>query len=285
MLDPQIVKFYNDIKDPQWPDISSYNDYLSLPSNIQDEGNTVHDFQKVKSQICDPEHWIENTLSVCVYKNLAYVPLLKCAYVYHTNLFTNLGWKKVLLKDLDIDNTVFFGTIMHPLSRYLKGITQWITDSYMINQPQKSIANPWIYDPYVPIPVDWTQLFHDVSTKYFRQLIANAIIGDAHSMPYHLTLGKLVNKVNWIPMDTMSDHDVLVSMKNFFQLHNHNIQLPLNSHRLHESSKEQKILFNLIKNEFFNQPDNIYNFYKTNGSDLSLYYNLLDNFTPTWQHI
>jgi len=282
MLDPHIVKFYNDIRDPQWPDISSYNDYRSLPENIRDEGNNVHDFQKVKSQICDTEHWVQNTVSVFVYKNLAYVPLAKCAYVYHTTLFNNLGWERVLLKDLDIDNTVFFGTIMHPLRRYLKGITQWVTHSYMTKEPQMSTTNPWIYDP---ITVDWTQLFQDISTKYFRQLLTTAIIGDAHSMPYHLTLGKLVNKVNWIPMDVMSDHDVSVSMTNFFQLHNHNIQLPANTNRLHESSTEQKRVFDIIKHEFFSQPDNIYNFYKTNGSDLGLYYNLLDNFTPTWQHL
>jgi hypothetical protein len=193
-----------------------------------------------------------------------------------------LGWERVLLKDLDIDNTVFFGTIMHPLRRYLKGITQWITCSYMTNEPQMSTANPWIHDP---ITVDWPQLFNDISTKYVRQLLTTVIIGDVHSIPYHLTLGKLVNKVNWIPMDAMSDHDVSVSMTNFFQLHNHNIQLPANTNRLHESSTEQKRVFDIIKHEFFSQPDNIHNFYKTNGSDLGLYYNLLDNFTPTWQHL
>ena len=73
MLDPHIVKFYNDIRDQQWPDISSYNDYRSLPENIRDEGNNLHDFQKVKLQICDTEYWIQNTMSVCVYKNLQHV--------------------------------------------------------------------------------------------------------------------------------------------------------------------------------------------------------------------
>lgn len=282
MLDLEITKFYNDVKDPSWPEIHGYIDYTRLPNDIKNECIKLHQFQYHRTKNSSTEHWLNLTTYVCMYKNLAYVPVPKCAYMYHTTLFTNLGWKKVPLHQVDIENTKFFGLLTNPLQRRLKGITQWITQCYEIDEPKQSEDNPWIK---VSSEVDWKQLHDDLKTKYFNRLLSTIYVGDIHSLSYAETFGNLLHKVNWIPMDALSDNEVKTSMMNFFNLHGHDIQLPLNDARLHVSPKNKLELFDYVKTAFHSDPDNIYYFYKIYSNDLKLYYNLLDTFTTDWQHI
>ena len=104
-------------------------------------------------------------------------------------------------------------------------------------------------------------------------------------MPYSVMFGDLLNKINWIPIDAFSDNEVKNSLMKFFNLHGHNILLPLNDKRLHESTSNQLDIFNIISTEYFNNKYQIYPFYKLYGNDLRFYYNLLDTFSPTWENI
>jgi hypothetical protein len=277
MLDPEIVKFYNNVRDSAWPDIKSYADYLRLPTAIKNECVTLHQFENQKKQICDTDYWAQLTASVCVYKDLAFVPIQKCAYYYYTTIFSNLGWKKVSLRDVDIQNTKFFGTVVHPLQRHLKGLTQWLVECYRTEDVQFLESNPWVI---APTEVDWTQLKTDFSLGYLKKLIQTVGIGDIHSMPYSTLLGNLLSTVNWIPMDQYTDNEVKIMMMKFFKLNGHDIQLPLDDNRLHVSGPEQNAIFDLVKTEFYSDPSNLYPFYKIYSNDLKFYYNLLDNFNP-----
>lgn len=278
MLDHEIVKFYNSIKDPAWPEIHSYADYSLLSNVIKDECNTLHRFQDRKTEICNPNYWINLATDVYVYKNLVFFPIEKCAFVYYTTMFNNLGWEKVPLHTIDIKNNKLFGLVMHPLQRRLKGITQWLVLSYAKNQKTPS-------DTLLHKDVDWDQLFIDIQSKYLRNIIRSVIISDGHSMPYTLQFRNLLDQINWIPMDTLSDNDIKKSMMSFFKLHGHNIQLPLNDQRIHVSSDNQNQIFDIVKNEFYSDDVNLYQFYKIYSNDLKFYYNLIDTFTPDWQHI
>lgn len=281
MLDIEIKKFYDKIKDPAWPEIRNYLEFCKLSENIKNECVNIHGFNERKLQIIDNNYWSNEITDICVFENLAYVPIPKCAYMYHTTLFTNLGWKKVLLKDVDVSSTKFFGLMMHPLTRWLKGITQWVTDCYKIGSvPKKS--NQWAVDPCA---VNWNQLNSDFQTEPFKKLISTVNVGDRHSMPYSGMFGDFLNTVNWIPMDSMSDNEVKISMMKFFNLSGHNITLPLNDQRIHESSANQLELFNNIKTEYFNNQNQIYFFYQLYNNDLKFYYNLLDTFDQDWSHI
>jgi hypothetical protein len=282
MLDSEVVKFYNDVKDKDWPSIESYADYLRLPDLIKDECNELHDFENRKNQICNHDYWLNHTGYVCVYKDLAFVPVQKCAYFYNTTLFTNLGWKKVPLVDVDIQNTKFFGTIVHPLQRRLKGLTQWLIECYSTEDVQLLESNPWIL---APMTIDWEQLKTDLSARYLKKLIQTVAVGDIHSTPYSTMFGSVLDQIHWIPMDQYTDNEVKMIMMNFFKLHGHNIQLPLDDQRLHVSGSEKTDIFNFIENEFHSAPENIYTFYKFYSNDLKFYYNLINNFTPDWQHI
>jgi len=282
MIDIEFKKYYNDIMDPSWPQINNYFDFVQLPPNIQLECKNLHNLDQRKNQICDPTYWAHQTVNVCVYKDLAFVPVSKCAYVYNTTIFTNLGWKMIPLSEIDFEKTNFFGTIVHPLTRRLKGLTQWLVECYKIEDDKPHESNPWIY---AHTAVNWAQLKIDLSLKPLRKLVETVGVGDEHSAPYSAMFGELLSKINWIPMDLMTDNQVKRSMMNFFQLHNHNIQLPFDDPRLHVSCQEQLEVFDIVKTIFYSSPNNLFYLYKLYGNDLTLYYNLLDTFTQDWQHI
>jgi hypothetical protein len=281
MLDIEIKNFYDSIKDPSWPNIQSYLEFSKLPAHIKKECNEEYKLQERKNQITDNNYWIDLNASVCVYRDLAYVPVPKCAYTYYTTLFTDLGWKKIPLKDVDKSTTKFFGLTMHPLTRWLKGITQWLAILYATNDIV-IIDNKWLPES---IQTDWEKLALDLETKFLKRLISTVNVGDIHSMPYSVMFGDLLNKINWVPIDTLSDNEVKNSLMNFFTMHGYNISLPLNDTRLHQSTQNQLELFRSIKNKYFNNQEQIYSFYKLYSNDLKFYYNLIDNFTPTWENI
>jgi hypothetical protein len=284
MIDIEIIKFYNSVKDPLWPDIHSYRDYQLLPAYIKDECNNLHNFQSRKEEICDADYWIKQTLNVCVYKDLAFVPITKCAYTYHTSLFNSMGWKMVRLCDVDVENTKFFGVIMHPIARRLKGIAQWLVTSYNETVPRWSPTNPWVFNDD-DINVNWTQLHNDINTKYFKKLLGNIGLGDNHSLPYSTLFGNLLDKVHWIPMDLFTKTQVHDSLMSFFKLHGHDIQLSADRKPLNVSTDNQLQVYNTVKEIFNNNPQEHYQLYQIYSTDLKFYYNLVDKFTPDWQHI
>jgi len=275
MLDIEIIRFYNSLKDPSWPEIQNYNDYCLLPDYIKEECKDLHQFLDHKKNICDIDYWVEHcNISVYVHKNLAYVPVPKCASTYYSSLFANLGWKKSYIGDLDRAHTKFFSPIMHPLQRRIKVITQWQVLSY-----RKDALN--LNKP----TADWDQLNRDLTTPYFKKLIESVLVGDAHSLPYSSMLGSLIDEINWVPMESLSHLEINQSLTKFFKLHGHNIQLPTNDQPLHTSSNNQLQIFNIVKELIYNNPENFYNFYKLYINDLKLYYSTVENFTPDWQHI
>ena len=86
-------------------------------------------------------------------------------------------------------------------------------------------------------------------------------------------------------MDTLSRTETQISLMNFFKLHGHNISLPLDNQPLHVSDENQLQVYNIVKEMFNNNPAAIYQFYAVYADDLKFYYNLIDNFSPDWQHI
>lgn len=274
MIDIEIKKFYDSVKDPQWPDIKDYFDYVNLPQHIRDECVQTHGFQQRKNDICDAGYWQNLTTDVCVYKNLAYIPIPKCALVYYTTLFTNMGWERKNISDVDVESTKFFGLMMHPLTRWVKGITQWLVYSYT-TEPTVPTGQPWLFSHGA---TDWTQLKSDLKNAYLKNIIGSINVGDEHSLGYSAMLGPLLDKTTWIPMGKLSDNQLKIAMMDFFKKNGHDINLPLNDQRLHESTVDQLEIFNLVKKEVHKNQFQQCNFYKLYGNDLKFFYNLLDTF-------
>lgn len=275
MQDLEIVKFYNSVKDPSWPDIQSYFDFARLPLHIKKECNNIHGFQQKKSDILNRNWWCNVTTYVCVYKDLAYVPIPKCAHTHYVTMLTNIGWKMVPLSQVNIESTKFVGLMMHPWSRWLKGLTQWVASSYSMPGTPARQMNPWSVPP---TETNWPALKLVLRTPEFKRLISTISIGDAHTMPYSIAYSKLINKVNWIPMDIMSDSDITRNLSAFCKLHGHDVQLPDVVSRINASSGDKIELYNTISQLYSNSQLQQYSFYKVFNEDLDFFYNLLDNF-------
>jgi hypothetical protein len=273
MLDLELLSFYNNVKDPSWPDIKSYYDFCCLPTNIKKECNDIYGLQERKNQIENADYWINQTQYVCVYKNLAFVPVPKCALAYYTTLFMNLGWERRLLSDVDPYTTKFFGNLMHPTHRWLKGITQWLVRSYAVGDDVPLENNQWLTQQR---PINYDQLTADLQRKEFQAMLSTMNTGDIHSTSYYAMFGNLLEKINWIPMDVMSDNEIKIKMMNFFRLHGHDISLPLNTARIHQSTSQQLEIFNIVKELCLTTPEQLYSFYTIYSKDLKFYNHLVE---------
>ena len=125
------------------------------------------------------------------------------------------------------------------------------------------------------------------SGKAEKQLIKTVVIGDVHTEPYTSIFGDLLDQVNWIPLDYFSsDNEIKSSLMSFFNACGHDIKLPLDNVRAWKSSTNKIKLQNFIDDLFLkNNNPSIYLLYKLYANDLKFYHNLIDNFTPDWQHI
>lgn len=287
MYDYEIKIFYNSIKDPSWPDINSYVDFIKLPQHIRHECSLIHNLEERKQEICDPGYWINLTTDVWVYKNLSFVPIQKCASMHYTTIFTNLGWTQVNLIDVDLETTKFFGVMSHPIERHFKGMVQWLTQLYGTT-PGDALANqetnPWIRGPSLHV-TDYKKLKQDLADPHFRKLISQITVGDSHSIPYHLTFGKFLDKVNWIPLDILTDSEQVQSMINFCKINGCDVNIPLLSDRIHTSNSNKADVLQTVIEIYKENPDYVFHLYKILGTDLNLFYNLVDTFSIDWAHL
>jgi len=284
MIDIEFKKFYNDIKDPNWPDITNYIDFVKLPKNIQNECKKIHNLDLRKNQIEDVNYWRNLTLTVYQYQNLVYVPVNKCAHTYYTQIFESLGWEKKNLVDINTNKIYMFGLTLHPFTRWSKGMTEWVCTEFDLYAKDGEFAL-----------TDRTKLHNEIDIDYSRieqndrlcQLIKTVVIADCHTEPYTSIFGDLLDQVNWIPLDYFSsDNEIKSSLMSFFNACGHDIKLPLDNVRAWNSSTNKIKLKNLIDELFLkNNNVSIYILYKLYANDLKFYHNLIDNFTPDWQHI
>lgn len=294
MVDIELKKFYDSVKDPSWPNITNYIDFCKLPTNIKNECNTLHNFQQRKKQIEDCNYWQEITFVGYQYKDLMYIPIPKCASTYYINLFNTMGWKKKTISEIDINSVVMFGFVMHPFTRWVKGITEWIASSYYESVPEyhsdESLINTADIRAYHRAtknnnrPVNWGQFSADIQKTNIKNILDTVVIGDVHSIPLSVMFGNLINRVNCIPMDMFSsDDDIKISLMEFFKKHNHTIDIPLNTTRAWRSSEGKLKIATTVEEFYKSSTDRHYHLYKIYATDLKFYHNLVDTFDPSWQ--
>lgn len=261
-----LQKFYDDIKDPTWPQlIENYSDFVNLPERIKNECFQQHGLDSRLNQIEDTDYWLashRSTVVVYKYQTLVFLPVPKCGYVYYHDLFTRLGWEKTTLDKIDFDQHVVFTAIMDPMDRYLKGLTEWMWKKIKFN--------------------DYNNLEQQ---ELFFGLASDLLITDVHTMPYTVEYQGIIDKIHWIPSDRLSDNQVKQAMMNLFKKHNYDIQLPLDEPRLHESGTEKLKLYQAIKNIHSSKEQKHFNIsllYIFLAADLKFYRQLVDSFDPTW---
>jgi len=268
MTDILIQQIWQDIKDPAWDNIQTYDDFVTLPDNIKSECKRIHNFTDYINQALDEKHIGEEY----VYKNLAFVPILKCGHSYFRNLFVDrMQWQSQAIDTKKDSDTIKFGVIMHPLERWLKGTTEWIWRT-------------WRDTPFLE---NWEYCDDECSLVQSKilMMIKNCIIGDKHTIPYHMQFGSYLSRIAWIPLAQYTDKEVKEIMMSLFQQHRQDIILPINDERQHTSNMRKLSLYNKVKELYLSDKEHrrfIYNLLK---EDLKFYHGLCDNFRPDWSHL
>jgi hypothetical protein len=260
MSDYFIKHFYDQVKDPIWPEITTYNDFLKLPESIVTECNTIHNFPSRLSELEDEHYWQRQIIHNIGYQynNTVYVPVLKCAHSYYTNFFRDqLGWAEVKLHNLNWNNITAFGLLMNPMTRRVKGITQVLTQSF--ND-------------------DYDSILQLLATPNFSKFIGTIQLLDAHTVPYHLSFGKLLNKIHWIPMEPFTDEELKNQITCFLATNNVSISIP-NDKRINQSSSSKQKVFTAIQNIFLST-EPAAELGLMFAKDIKFYNNLLNTYAP-----
>jgi len=268
MGDIFLMEMYDNIKDPSWPPVTTYNDFISLPDHIIHECKTIHCIERRISEIHNKDYWRSLTTNIFVHDNLAYVPIPKCATSYYSDYFGNvLGWRETTVQNIDVENTYMFGLIMNPLTHFFKGITQCLWQAHIANCKKEDME-------------------HIVST-YYTYIIGHMLVGDTHTLPYNVRFGDLLHKIHWIPMDQYSDIQIKKSLESFFTKTNHSIELDYTDLRMNESTEKKKKLLNIVESIVSSEEyrERLYRLYILRSSDLLFYNNLINTFNPNWSHI
>ena len=267
-VDHHFVSFYNDVKDSSWPVISSYYEFLSLPKRIQDECREMHQLSNSMSIVYAPQREIK----VCVQGNVAFVPIPKCAYAYYTTHLMSQGWKAVNISDLDTSSLEFVGMLMHPVTRYLKGLAQLFVNCHYKSDPIPRQNNPFsqIWDH------DWSAIEQSLESQYAINLLSAINIGDVHVLPYNVMLNKILHITQWIPFDAIGDAASQAYLVKFCS--DRGVSLKLDNQRIHQSPPLQISVFNRIKQKFHSDEEQRLQFYYTYGRDLQFYHSVLEKF-------
>jgi hypothetical protein len=257
-------KFYDDVKDPTWPIVTNYNEFLCLPKHIQDECNTIHKLSVRISELEDIAYWKNNSTHNLgySYNNVVYVPVFKCASTYYTQVFHKHNrWQKVKLTDVDWDTTKAVGLIMNPMTRRVKGIVEALVLSYSDN---------------------YSEILQLLEQENFCKLLSTITMLDAHSMPYTYMFGDLLNKVHWIPMELFTDTELKNQIVYF--LDNNNVKIIMtDSDRTNKSSKHKTQIFNKVQEIFLTTapPAELGMFF---ANDVKFYNNLLKTYAILHNH-
>jgi len=278
-----IKDFYNSVKDPLWPPIQSYIDFVKLPKSIKDECYNIHNFQEIRNQIENGAHWAQLNTFVYQYQDLVYIPVAKCASTYYRQLFSDvMGWKAVNLNNVDFDSVNAFGLVMHPITRWIKGITEWITAPYYSGDDDWRDRTK----QHSKMSVDYEKFTINLQLSSTQHMLKSVTLGDRHTIPYSITFNKNLNQINWLPMDYFSsDNEIKISLMKFFKALGHNITLPLDSKRAWDSSEEKLQILNVVSDALSTNHVRRHHLYSLYSEDLKFFHNLLDTFDPDWQQL
>jgi hypothetical protein len=262
MSDYFIKHFYDRVKDSSWPEINTYNEFLKLPKSIVEECNTMHNFPSRLAELEDVNYWQSQTKHTIgyQYKNVVYVPVLKCANTYYTNFFKNqLGWTEVKLTELNWNKVDAFGLLMNPMTRRVKGITQVLTMSY---------------------DNDYDLILKLLESSNFSKFISTIILLDAHTIPYNVAFGKTINKIHWIPMEPFDDEELKNQIICFLATKDVNIKIPQDK-RINQSSTAKQKVFTAIQDIFLSTEPNAELGFMF-AEDIKFYNNLINTYAPMY---
>lgn len=254
-------EFWQSIKSPAWPNVEFWSEFVRIDPDIQKECRDQYALQQQLDKIENFEYWHCNSLYPLYRKeDWVFVNVSKCGFIHYQDFFLDrLGWQVFVPNSYrDLDEVNMFGLMMDPHRRYLKGVTEWL----------------WKTNLFPHMNID--RIFSDI------------VFPDIHSAPVSQCLGSIINRVNWIPFELMTDHEVKTCMNKLFEKKSSSITVPLSHPAMHNSPKDKQQLYQALKTVFFNQTfhkNNIADIHRALVPDTIFYRNLVDKFSPDWQHL
>jgi hypothetical protein len=254
MSDYYFSKFYQDIKEQDWPQISSFTEFCTAPDPIKQECYSVHNLSTVLDNLESTEHYrsTDRHMSLGFKKhNLVFVPVLKCASSYFNQVFTAelSGWEKINLYQQDWNQIRAFGVIMDPYQRRLKGILQILTGLYSTQQLAQLIDQNSALLSMIP----WL---------------------DTHSMPYNVLYGDLFEKIEWIPMEIGVKH--VTDELNKILVHD---KIAYPTEFVNQSSQEKLQLYHRLQQVMMTPPHDEFQGAVEFAKDLKVYRKLLAKYS------
>jgi len=257
MSDIFLKELWQDIKDPHWPDIELWDDFALLSGDIKSQAAHRGLYQRM-AEINDADYWRPRSMQIDCYQKdrFVFVNVGKCGYQHHRDFFLHrLGWHHLPSEQLyHQKDIVMFGLMMHPLRRYLKGLTEFLWDQRISEQ----------------INID--------------RFMEYAFIPDNHSMPVSMQCGPYFKQIHWIPFADRSATQVKTLMNTLFQKYGSSLTVPLEHPALHESHYEKHMLFDSIKKSWETKHKSCYIIYQLHSTDLEFYQELVDSFRDDWSH-
>lgn len=259
MSDWFLKKIWEDIKDPSWPDIEYWDDFLKVDQHIQKECLDVYKIDQELNKFYDPSLWDTHVHpDLFQHDKFVFINIAKCGSRHHEDFFLKrLQWKKRDYHEIkDREDLVYFGLIMNPIRRYLKGLTEFI----------------------------WQQNMR--TTINMEKFMKETIVPDIHSLPYSIFIRPdLYKKIHWIPFSDMLPSEVKQAMNNLFKKYGTDLTIPTEHPSIHESTDEKIKIFNDVKNAWEKEHDIMYLVYLLYGPDMKFYNDLIQKFKPDWSHI
>lgn len=231
MSDYFFKNFYDKVKDPSWPEIRTYGDFLRLSPDIVDECRAIHGLDARLKELSDRSYWIKQSfaMQVFVFENVAYLPIQKCASTYYSEIFRDrLRWRSQNLAEIDTSKVKVFSLIMDPMVRRLKGLVETLSLTY---------------------DHDHDAVLKSIQQQAFLDFLSQIMITDTHTTPYSLLFEPWFDHVHWIPLDVLPHRRVKEEIENFLLSCGIDIQLPDMPHR-HKSDEKKRKIFDTLEAHF-----------------------------------
>lgn len=211
------------VKDQSWPEVNNYSEFAKLPKRIIEECYQIHNLSSRLKEFESTSYWKNQSglNLVYAYKNVAYLPVPKCASSSYTHLFRDqLGWQAKQMSNIDLTQIKVFSLILNPFTRRLKGIVESLFNSYHYDEDAilTALENPSLLD-----------------------FVSKTMIVDNHSTPYSLVFESWFDLVHWIPLDVLTPQRLKKEMLTFFYQNNVQIELP-EIKKLNKSSAKRKLI-------------------------------------------
>ena len=179
-------------------------------------------------QLEDKQYWISHSDldRAYTYQNTAFLPIPKCASSAYIDLFHGqLEWQPVRLSSIDFNRVKVFSLIIHPLTRRLKGVVETLCRSfqYDFDSVLRALTDPGVLD-----------------------FVVRTIIVDHHSTPYSLVFEPWFDKINWMPMDLLSQDELQHEITKFLRDNHVEINLP-KPNKLNVSNASKNQIYEIIK--------------------------------------